>query len=480
MSVTGGSLTSSGGLLQIPGLASGLNTNAIIQAELAVQEQPIQNMQYEIQGMQTQNTQLTSIQTALQTVLTDVQGLEDPVMFAPSQTISSSNPSLVSAVSSGSGTAPIGSSTLYVTQLAAAAQRTFTFASPSSTDTITIDGASITLAAGSTVSELAQAINSDSGLDVYAATTISGQIVLSDRSTGYQSGSYIQVSDGTGALVEDGALANAGQNATFTLNGVAGSSATDTLANVLAGGTLTLNGVTGTNTPVTITAQPPAASASSIAGSVQQFVSDYNSAIQQIESAINTAPQSETQSSSYNPNDGSLFGDVELESFIGDMRDAMVQPGSGLPTGMAAMSDIGVTTGSSSGSINQSAVNGILTLNTGTLQSAIASNPSGVQAVLQSWATNLSSMLETEAGPGGNLQTRIDGNGTEITDLQNQYAQMQALYAARQTAMQQQWAHVEGVLSQLHSQSSSLTSFASAATTSSSSSSTSSSSSSGG
>ena len=49
-----GTLTSatSNSPLQITGLASGLNTNAIIQAELAEAELPITNMQTEVSGLQ--------------------------------------------------------------------------------------------------------------------------------------------------------------------------------------------------------------------------------------------------------------------------------------------------------------------------------------------------------------------------------------------------------------------------------------------
>lgn len=59
-------LTNSGadGALQITGLASGLNTNEIIQAELAEQELPITNMENEITGLNTESSQLGSIQSS--------------------------------------------------------------------------------------------------------------------------------------------------------------------------------------------------------------------------------------------------------------------------------------------------------------------------------------------------------------------------------------------------------------------------------
>src|SRR5581483_2592289 len=96
--------------------------------------------------------------------------------------------------------------------------------------------------------------------------------------------------------------------------------------------------------------------------------------------------------------------------------------------GMAALSDIGITTGTSSGAISQSSINGNLTVDTNKLQQALQSNPAGVQAVLQAWSTSLGNVLTNAAGPGGALDARLQGDSQEVTNLQNQYASMQALF----------------------------------------------------
>jgi flagellar hook-associated protein 2 len=479
---TSGGLTSSStltndgadGALQITGLASGINTNEIIQAELAEQEMPLEDMQSEISGMQTVNNQLTSFQTSLQNVSSDAQALGDPSLFFPTQSVTSSNSSLVTATSSGGVGSVIGSSTIEVSQLASAAQRTFNFTSPSSNDTLTVDGQSLTVTAGQTAQDVANTINGSNTYDVWASVNTSGQLVLSNRSTGNTNGNYINVSDAGGSLVEDTADAQDGQDAEYTINGVAGSSTTDTVTGAIPGVTLALNGINTSADPVTVTVDPPSADTASIISAVQQFVSDYNSSINSIESAVNTAPASETTSSDYNPNDGSLFGDDDLENLLSEMRDTMYQPGAGLPTGMAALSDIGITTGASTGTIDQNSVDGDLTVDTATLTQAIESNPSGVEAVLQSWSNSFQTLVNNEAGPGGSMSSRIEGNTTEITDLQNQYSSMQTLFNQQEQDMEEQWASVEATLSQLHDQSTSLSSFATAASSSSSSSSSSS------
>jgi flagellar capping protein FliD len=69
----GSSLSSLGSnsSLQITGLASGLNTNAVVQALMAAQQQQVTNLQNQQSGITALNKQLTSIQTALQTVADD-------------------------------------------------------------------------------------------------------------------------------------------------------------------------------------------------------------------------------------------------------------------------------------------------------------------------------------------------------------------------------------------------------------------------
>ncbi|HET9074871.1 MAG TPA: flagellar filament capping protein FliD [Solirubrobacteraceae bacterium] len=458
--LTSGSTLTNGGINGTPqftGLFSGLNTNALIQAELAVQEQPLTNMQAEITGLGNENTTLGSIQSALRAVSLDAQLLGEPSTFFNVQTISSSNNSLVTAqTTSGSGV-PVGSTTVTVSALAAAAQTSFTYTPPTSgTDTLNIsDGVNpteqVTVAANTSVTDLASQINGSNTLTVWAAVSSSGQLVLSSRNTGSQY--TVSASDATTAGNLVTGTTTAGQNASYTINGTAGSSSTDTVTGAIPGVTLNLLGVTPASTPVTITAQAPGPSVSAITASVQQFISDYNTAMNDLQSAINTQPASASAPGTYNPNSGSLFGDPELENLIANMRQAMIAPGAGLPSGMAAMSDLGITTGASTGSATLASVNGNLTLNTTTLANALATNPSGVQSVITSWAQSFQSLVNASAGPGGSIDSRMAGNTSLSSTLKDQLTQLKANFATREQQMQEQWAAVEAAMSTLKAQS---------------------------
>jgi flagellar hook-associated protein 2 len=434
---------------QITGLASGLNTNAIIAAEMAVARQPVTDLTHHQSGLQALDTQLTSLQQSLQTVSLDAMNLGLPSLFVESQAVTSSNPALLTA-STGSG-AGVGGYEVAVTQLANSAQRTFTFASPAGADTITIDGHQETIAAGMSIGSFVSMINSDPNADVYAASTSSNTVVLSSRTTGNNGPSFIQVSDPGSALVEQAALAKQGQNAQFTVDGVSGSSTSNTVTNAIAGVTLQLGGITPTGAPVTVTVAPPAPTTSSIVSAVNQFVTDYNAAISQIETQLAQAPVSS------DPTQGTLFGDFELTSLLGQMRTSLYAQGTGLPNGMASLGDLGVATDAASNPTDINAQNGMLTVDQAKLTAAIQSNPSGVETLLQTWSASFTTLVNNDAAPGGTISSRLQGNESEITRLTTRIAAMNVTLNNQQAELTLQFAQLESTLAQVQSQGSSLT-----------------------
>ncbi len=458
-SSTGYMLSSLGsGSQQITGLASGLNTDQIITEEMAIYQQPVTNLQNQQSGLTATNKSLTSIQSALQTLAADAQALGDPSLFSTTQGVTSSDSTRVSATSStGAG---IGGYQVSVSQLANSAQRTFSYASPTSADTISIDGQQVSIPAGQSISDFVNSINSNSNLDVYAAATNSGTVVMSNRATGGagasdNSGSdFIQVQDSGGALTENTALAKAGQNAMFSVDGVSGTSSSNTVTNGIAGVSLTLSGVTTTSGPVTINVAAPAPSSANIESAVSAFTTQYNSVISQIQTAVTTPP------SSSDPTVGTLYGDPELQDLLGSMRSGMSSSGSGLPAGLANMIDIGVSTGATTGSgaISQSSLSGNLSLNTTTFASQLQANPTGTHNVLSKWAASFSIMVNSAADPGGTIDSRIQGDTAEVTQLGNQISTMQSALTDKQNSLVAQFAQLEASLSSNQSTSAWLTS----------------------
>src|SRR4051794_26360512 len=83
--------------LQITGLASGLDTNSIIQALMAIDQRPVTDLQNQQNGLTATNKQLSSIQTALQQLSSNAKALASTSLFANIQTATSTNSTLVSA-----------------------------------------------------------------------------------------------------------------------------------------------------------------------------------------------------------------------------------------------------------------------------------------------------------------------------------------------------------------------------------------------
>jgi len=468
----------SGTALQVTGLASGLDTNAIVTALMAAQQQQVTNLTNQQTGLTAMNTQLTNIQAALTKVATDAQALGNPSLFAYTQTINSTNPTLIGATATSSNGAVVGGYQVSVTQLASASQRTYQFTSPTSADTVTIDGQQISLAAGASAQDLVNAINSNTKATVWATVTASpnngpATVVLSDRATGAPAaaGSFIAVSDTAGSLSEQTQYAQAGVDAQYSINGgatqysssntISGAAVTGTpnsttnsgATQTIPGVSLSLNGVTG-STPVTVTVGTPAPSAQNIQTAVQQFITDYNAAITTIQTQLTQAP------SSTDPTQGTLFGDSDLQQLLSNMRKQMDATVGGLTGAVSSMLDIGVSTGVASGSSapSQSSISGDLTLDATALTQALTTNGSAVKSMLQSWSINFSFMVNNEASPGGTISSRIQGDDTQISYLTTQISNLNAANAAKQQELVNEFAQMEATLSSNQSTSSWLTS----------------------
>ncbi len=451
-SISSGSTSSgSNAPIQVTGLASGLDTAKIVSQMMDIQKRPVTTLQNQQKILNARNAQLTSIQQLLRKVNDDALGLLDPRVYRGTQKATSSDATRVAAsTTSGAG---VGGYQVSVGQLANAAQRAFSFTSPTSDGAITIDGHDTNVKAGASVYDLADAINADQSATVYAAATDTGTLVFSSRATGDTGPSFLQVSGADGVLTEQTDRAKRGQNATYTVDGVPGVSSSNTVAGAIPGVTLTLTGVTSTSGPVTINVGAPAADASKVEGAINQFITDYNSALSAMQTQLSQKPTSS------DPTQGSLYGDTQLKSLLSSMRSMMIKSGDGLATGMANMLDIGVSTGAAStGGPTASELAGNLTLNVSTLETALKSNPAGLQKMVGSWANNMASAINPHSGHGGTIEARLSGDSRQVASLTRRIGTMQSALDDKQQQLTKQFAMLEAALSGNQSTSSWLTS----------------------
>ena len=166
-------------ILNVGGLASGLDTSSIISQLMAIERQPRDALAAQATLAAAKQSVLSGFQTQMRAVEAAAQDLRSVTLWSQQQSASSSDPSRISAsIVSGAG-AGIGGYQVAVSQLANSAQRTYSFVSPSTAGTITIDGHATNVAAGASIDDVVSAINGDSSATVYAAATDSGTLVLS-------------------------------------------------------------------------------------------------------------------------------------------------------------------------------------------------------------------------------------------------------------------------------------------------------------
>ena len=456
ITTSSGTLTSLGGssTLQLTGLSSGVDTDQIIEELMQAKSQPMDELQDTSDQLTAQDTELTSLANELDVVANDADAMLDPSLYHPTQTVSSTNSTAVSAALTSGNGAVQGGYEVEVDTLAKSAQRTFSYSPPTSADTITIDGQAMTISAGESASNLASSINNSSSLDVYATVSSSGNLILSNRATGNTGGDYIQVSDPGGALSEITADAKDGQDATGSIDGVAFDSRSDTVSDAIPGVTLTLNATTTGAGDVSVNVGAPAVNATAIESAVQQFVSDYNTAITDIQTQLAATPSS--NNGTYT---GTLYDDQDLTSLLSEMRDSLVATVSGTDSGLTNLTELGISTGATTGNgtISTSALEGDLTLNSSTLTSAITSDPLGVQKLLSGWANNFATLVSNAASSGGTISTRISTNTSEIGQLGTQISAMQASLNDQEQELVEQYAAMESALSSANSESSWLT-----------------------
>ncbi|HKG03939.1 MAG TPA: flagellar filament capping protein FliD [Conexibacter sp.] len=444
-------------LLNIGGLASGLDTNAIVDQLMQIERLPRTRLDQKASLITARQSVLADFQSRLRAVESAAQGLRSIGLWSQAQTASTSDATRLSAaIVSGSG-AGVGGYQVEVSQLANAAQRTYSFVSPASAGTITIDGHDTAVAAGASLSDVVSAINSDARATVYAAATDRGTLVLSARTTGDTGTGFIALTDGTGSLTEQTGKAKQGRDAQFTVDGVAGSSSSNEVTNAIAGVRLSLRGVTTVSGPITVTVGAPTVNTDAVKDKLRAFVDVYNSTVDAIRAKLDERSVKDPKTTEQQQA-GMLNGDTALTAVLSQMRQMIYSSVRGLPDGMSSLADLGVSTGSASATISRDALAGKLEINSRTLDAALASNATGVRDLLAGssnaggWARGFERIVHGFDTTGGTIDVRITGADAELKRLQQNMADMDQRLALKEQAFRAQFAAMESALAQSQAQ----------------------------
>jgi flagellar hook-associated protein 2 len=219
-----------------------------------------------------------------------------------------------------------------------------------------------------------------------------------------------------------------GTNATFTVNGIPFSSTSNTVTSAIPG--VTLNLVSAYSGEAQISVTPDT---SAITSAVSSFVSAYNQVVTDINNQFAYSSSTGSQ--------GPLGSDVGLENLQSSLLADATYAVSGNSSGYTNLASLGINMQN----------DGTLSIDSQTLASAIASNPSAVQSFFQNatsgFATNFNTDLTNLTNPSsGPLNIDLTQNQAEQNDLSNQISDFQQQLATQKQNLIQEFSAVNASL----------------------------------
>lgn len=454
----------------VSGIGTGIDTKSIVTALVNAEKAPKQN-QIDTQTEKTQTTlsAIGSLKSALETFQSALDKLNTMSSFI-GLSAKSSDEKVATVVSSNS--AVNGSYTLNVSNLASSSKvATQIMATDATTSvagklTITQGSASgtgtsydIDIPAGASLTGVRDAINQQLQTKGITANILSdangSRLVLSSTTTGagtdlsistqdsalssFQVDGTAQTKDASGNLVS-GFVDARPKDASFTIDGLAMTSASNTLDKTISG--LTVNLVSTGSSTVEVSTDKEG-----LKKSVQTFVDAYNALISTTSSL--TKVSSTVSSSSTSTSAAALTGDATVRSLLSDIRNELVNTQSSNSTGISMLSQLGIMT-KQDGTLevnstkldkalteNYSAVSGFFTGDTGILKRLDnkVDSYTASKGILDNRKTSLQSTLDSLSDQQDALDLRIENLQTALSAKYNAMDSLVAQLNATSTSV---------------------------------------------
>ena len=431
-------------LITSTGIGSGLNISAIVSAltnaEGAAQQTQITNQQdsltAQVSAFGTFSSALSTLQATLSTLETpsDLAGFTAAVADKTVATATADNtavagnysfavqnlatPSILTSQPVTSASAVVGTGTL---QISVGGRST----------SVTIDSSDNTLAG------IAAAINAapnNPGVSASIITATDGsRLVLSGTATGAANAITVTETDtGTGlSQITNLTQTQAAQDANFTINGYAATSANNVVTGAISGVTIDLLAPTAANTPTSLSVSPDTSAAQT---SIGTFVTAVNGVLASIQSLSGYDASTQTA--------GPLNGDPTLQAFQNQLSNILDQFKTGGSSGISSLADLGVTA-NAQGSLDSDST---------TLANALSSNLTGVANLLggpNEIATQIDALVTSYTGPGGLLATVNQGLQTGLTNLTQAQTQLNAQLATYSATLTAQYNAMDAAVAAL-------------------------------
>ena len=438
--------------ISFSGLASQLDTQAIVSALVGVQKTPLLRLEAQNGDLKAKIGTIDKLSSALSALRSASEALSstgDVLSYAGEV----SNTAVARLTVSGD--AVPGSYSLEVTELAQA-QRTYSdpiadadieLSASDQTLSFTIDGVQtdITIAAGSTLRDVADAINA-AGIDARAGLLFDGSDyrlqVVGTKTGAEQAITFADSGLGLG-LATPGNTVQIAQDAEFMLDGFPMTSSDNVIDDALPGATIELREQTSSPVQLTIAADPAAVKAK-----LKAFVDAYNGVASLIKAQSGQGKGPET-----------LNGDSTLRSIEQGLARLISSPIPGLTTASGdtlQLSDLGI----------ESQRDGTLTLDNGDLDEALAADFAKVATYFTGDGANagmaalMGELVDGYVdGSDSLLAIRKKGVGDLIAVNDRRIADLETYLARFEEDLNAQFTLLESTMSEIQSQGSYLAQF---------------------
>jgi flagellar hook-associated protein 2 len=456
-----------------PGVGSGLDVNSIVTQLVAIERQPIVQLQSQVSSLQTKLSAFGKLQSNLSALRDAASALTSPSTW--SQTVGTSSDTSAVAVTTDANNLP-GSYSVEVLNLARAQSNTSkTYAAatdlvgegtirielgtwgPGNSFTAKPDTTAIDISVGPPAKSLAEVrdmVNAaNAGITATVLSDASGaRLVFRSSVTGAANGFKLTVTDTDGNNVDTSGLsalafdpsvgvltmaqALAAANASALINGAPVSSASNTLSNVVDGMTLTLKKPTTAALDVTTAPDKDA-----IKKKIEAFVTAYND--------LNKELAAQTKYDAASKTAGSLQGDSAAVSLRGALRNTL-RGNSSASTMFTRLADIGFD-------VKQ---DGSITLDSTKLDNGLAnlselkklfSNSDTLVPANNGFATLFRQQADQAIGVDGSIASRSEGLRERITRHEKRQAELEVRVALTEARLRKQYTSLDAQMGQLQS-----------------------------
>lgn len=429
------------------GVVSNIDYQTLISQLVGIRQQSITQLSDDKKTLERTNSAYSNLSSKVDELKSAADALRTSSAFKVFKTTSSDETILGASASS---TASKGSYSVVVTNIAKAhkiaadgfAAETSTVAGGAGFFKFTVGAGteqSIAVDGTTTLANLRDSINA-LGAGVTASIVNDGsatpyRLILTSNSTGASNGVAVTQNDTTVAF---NTTLQAAQDASFTVDTMAFTRASNTVSDVITGVTIDLKSGDPAKT-VTLSVERDS---DKISEKVTDFVEKYNSIISYIKA--NNRYDSETKTA------GVFFGDTVARSVWDDLRKVMSGAVTGLPDTMNRLIHIGIT----------SNTDGVFSLDSSKLKTALSTSYDDVVALFEDGTTidgfgalmynSTSSITDTV---DGRIKGRQDGLQDNIKKIESDIRNKEYALSLYEDQLRSQFMGLEAMLASLKSQS---------------------------